>query len=165
MKILTFEEYINERLFKKSIDRVKSGEKRTEELTEIDDYIKETEWVDLGHPDYLFSAHDKEFKIIDILDYKWDEKINYMDEKIHDWILDNCTFVDEDDEFEYKGENMKSVFFQNTVFDYILGLKEISENKLYFNIQSPDKKGSESVTIDKDRFGSSTEYIKLIKRK
>ena len=89
MKILKFEEYINERLFKKSIDRVKSGEKRTEDLTEIDYYINEIEWVDLGHPDYLFSAHDKKFKIIDILDYKWDEKINYMDEKIHDWILDN----------------------------------------------------------------------------
>ena len=60
---------------------------------------------------------------------------------------------------------MKSVFFQNTVFDYILVLKEISENKLYFNIQSPDKKGCKGATTDKDRFSSNTEYIKLIKRK
>ena len=49
---------INEGLWSKGIERSRSGEKRTEDITPFDKYIPQINWVDLGHPDILFAELD-----------------------------------------------------------------------------------------------------------
>lgn len=88
--IKKFDEFIKEGFIGKTLDRYKSGEKRTENITKLDRFIEnEIEWVDMGHPDYLFGQ-------IDCLDYTMNGKeienlklpkdVEYLNPDVMDWI-------------------------------------------------------------------------------
>ena len=55
-------EYIKtyEGLWAKGIERSKTGEERLGDVTDFDRYIKTINWVDMGHPKYLFAEMDFE---------------------------------------------------------------------------------------------------------
>ena len=64
--IKKFDEFVNEGLWAKGIERSKTGEKRKEDISKFDLYLKKVEWVDMGHPDVLFAKYD--FPVKDIID-------------------------------------------------------------------------------------------------
>ena len=53
--ILKFEEFINEGLWSKGIERSKTGKAREGDIPEVIRQLKDIEWVDLGHKKYLFA--------------------------------------------------------------------------------------------------------------
>lgn len=57
MVIKKFEEFVNE-LWSKGVERNLRGEKRLGDETDFEKYIKNIEWVDMGHPDVLFAKYD-----------------------------------------------------------------------------------------------------------
>ena len=79
MKIPTFEEFVNERLFKSSIDRIKKGiERKEDELNESDlDVFNFASW-DLG----IFL---RKYKLTDVQDDFWEASMNAFEEPIKQW--------------------------------------------------------------------------------
>lgn len=127
-QIPTFEEYINERLFKSSIDRIKSGEKRAEDKTEFEDYINEIEWVDMGHPEYLFAKYDyyNPLSINDIINTKYPDNISICPKEVFRFLIKdtNRNKVQlKDSPYNYK--NFSYVFSYNS---------SITNQYIYFNI-------------------------------
>lgn len=57
MMVKKFDEYINE-LWSKGLNRSKSNETRLGDIDEFNNYVKNINWVDLGHRDYLFAEYD-----------------------------------------------------------------------------------------------------------
>ena len=49
---------MNEGLWSKGIERSKTDIKRQEDISQFDLYLKNVEWVDMGHPDYLYAKYD-----------------------------------------------------------------------------------------------------------
>ena len=104
MKIPTFEEFVNERLFKSSIDRIKKGiERKEDELNESDlDVFNFDSW-NLG----IFL---RKYKITNVRDDFWEASMNVFEEPIKQWTSahgtmelgfskeDNCKLPD----FEYE---------------------------------------------------------------
>ena len=50
--------HLDEGLWSAGMKRVENGEKRQEDITKFDKYLPTIEWVDMGHPDYLYAKYD-----------------------------------------------------------------------------------------------------------
>ena len=111
-----FNEFIEEGFLSKTISRSKSGEKRLGDITEFDKYLKTVEWVDIGHPKYLFAKYDCE-KYFDVKDIEniineLPKNIKIAGKKEFDYLTKcDCT-IDKDPKtklpiFKYSSPNQK----------------------------------------------------------
>lgn len=95
--VLKFEEFINEGFVNKTLKRVRTGEKRLGERTPFDDYIPTIEWVEMGHPDYLFAKDDfieDELMTIDeIRKLKLPDGIEIVDEDTFRYLFDTTKYT------------------------------------------------------------------------
>ena len=87
-----FKEFIEEGFLSKTLSRVKSGEKRLGDKDPfVDNYINSIEWVDLGHPKYLFAKVDYENNLsYDMIkNMKLPKDISIMDVDTCTWVITN----------------------------------------------------------------------------
>ena len=81
----------------KTINRAKTGERRIEDLNEFDEYLRTgIEWVDMGHPKYLFAKYDYE-KYFDVKDIEdiiriLPKDIKVAGKKEFDYLTQNCKY-------------------------------------------------------------------------
>ena len=66
--VLKYNEFINEGLWSKTLNRGRTGKVRLEDKHPVLDFLKEAEWVDMGHPKFLFckTQMDHKFSIDEI---------------------------------------------------------------------------------------------------
>ena len=121
--ILKFEEFINEGLWAKGIERSKTGEKRQESNSVIDIYLKNVEWVDLGHREYLFAKFDSDVKFTteELLQIKQSlpSGIKMLTRSQHTWLKKKCVL----------DKNRK---------EGVIFTSDINGEKIYFNNLTPD---------------------------
>ena len=119
-----FNEFIEEGFLSKTINRSKSGEKRLGDKSPIDNYLKNIEWVDLGHREYLFAKLDFEdrFTTEELLQIKKSlpNGIKMLTRSQHTWLKKKCLL----------NENKK---------DGVTFTSEINGEKIYFNNLNPDE--------------------------
>ena len=177
MNILTFNEYINEQLWSKGIERSKTNKKRIGDLSEFDKYIKNIYWVDLNHPDILFAEidFDEGLSINDILNLTLPNNIKDMDYDIYKWITHNCkkSYINSKEEhlnfskYEcYKCEDNGEYTCFNIDFtqDYFLNFNDTSKtDDISYNTLLSDK--PHKCRRTGDRLNSKNFTIKLIKYK
>ena len=177
MKIPTFEEYINERLFQKSIDRIKSGEKRQGDVDAIDVYLTDVEWVDLGHPDYLFAKEDKIFTFEDVINHKFTDDIQILNTDLHNWMCErkNCQFtmgkktavsvINSEKVFFLNKPIITDIVSRNLVF-YIYKISQCSddENAYFVEYDVCYTYGISRTVLTNDK-DDKTIFIKLVKKK
>ena len=94
MGLLKFEEFINEGLWSSGMKRAENDERRQENKTVIDDYLKSIEWVDMGHPDVLFAKTDykNDLSLDDIekIEANLPEGVSIMKDYLYSWVNRNC---------------------------------------------------------------------------
>ena len=110
MNILKFQEFINEQLWSKGVERSKSSKKRLQDKTIFDEYLKTIEWVDMGHDEYLFAKEDMPEilnlnQIKDFINTKPDN-IHFMNKKLINFLNSSCEkFYDRHENIEKYGSN------------------------------------------------------------
>lgn len=121
--IKKFEEYIQEGLWSKGIERSKSGEIRKGDRTDFEKFIDTIEWVDIGHPDYLFSKFDFYEGILpdELFNLKLPNNIKYMDNQDLKWLKKNTSLTH------------KSLTLPEYDYCKVIEFKSDSES-VYFNI-------------------------------
>ena len=135
--IKKFKEFINEGFMTRTLDRNKSGEERLGNRTPFGDYLKTVEWVDMGHPKYLFTKYDYDKflsvkDIEDIIKEELPKNIKIADKKEFDYLTETCDCtIDKDPEtkspiFKYSSPNQK----ENIVYCIV---PENSISIMYFN--------------------------------
>lgn len=87
-------------MWKSGIDRVKSGDKRLEEMTPFERYFKDIEWVDMGNPDVLYALNDfplnyensfsELLSIDEINNIKLPDDVSIITKANIKWLKDNC---------------------------------------------------------------------------
>lgn len=99
-------------------------EKRSEDMTEFDKYLDEVEWVDLGHPKYLFAKKDfcedytqeydsKNFlTTYDLYEYTKDIKSRYkfITKDVMLWLLENTSI-----DWDYFTTNSGNITLQRII--------------------------------------------------
>ena len=80
--IKKFEEYINEGLWSSGMKRAETGEVRLGDKTFFDNYLKDVEWVDMGHPDVLFAKYDYPIEVERITDSELVLSVNMINDII-----------------------------------------------------------------------------------
>lgn len=96
--VLKFEDYINEGLINKTLKRVRTGGSRIEDKMiipgspEFTEYFYNIEWVDLGHPDYLFAKDDyvNGISFNDFENLILPEDVEIINSDLVDWLTFNC---------------------------------------------------------------------------
>ena len=89
---------VYEGFLSKTLGRTKSGQKRLEDSTDFDIYVNsdEIEWVDMGHPKYLFAKYDyeKPFDVKDIegIIKRLPKNIKIAGKKEFDYLTQNCKY-------------------------------------------------------------------------
>ena len=186
MIVRKFNEFIEEGFLSKTLGRTKSGEKRLENKTPIDDYLKTIEWVDLGHPKYLFAKYDYGYsdrhrysylslneveKIIGNLP----KGISYLQKPVVDWIKEECNIFKENEiRISNNGEdvflNYDPMWWYNgggylidSTCDVIAG-KGIRE----LRIETKSKKVSlydRNNIVDEDKLNKQQYTLKILKEK
>lgn len=112
-----FDEFISEGLWAKGVKRSQTGKRRGEDITEFDKYIKEIEWIDMGHPDVLYAMLDyplikkidNEDVMLSIDDIKdiinnLPEDVSIMNRKQIEYLKKN-TEISTDTKYEKKGDD------------------------------------------------------------
>ena len=113
--ILKFNDYVNE-LWSRDTEP-----KELEDITDINEYIDTVEWVDMGHPKYLFAKYDCE-KYFDINDIKkiieiLPQNIKIAGKREFDFLTKECDCtIDKDPEtnrctFKYSSPNQKDMVY------------------------------------------------------
>ena len=122
MKILKFEEFINERLFKSSMDRIKTGEVRKEDIitNKIFNYLKDIKWIDMGYEEFLFAEYD-----IDE-DVTLDEISEFIDIKPNDIEIFNKSLL----EHINRNKDIENYSYTSQNIDVYENKK--TKNKIYF---------------------------------
>lgn len=137
--ILKFEEYINESLWKKGIERSKSGKTRLEDLSELEKYTRDIEWVDMGHPDVLYAKIDFPPTTNRLDDEKClltveqivslipnlPEGVSIMDRKQIDWLKLNC---------DIRGDEQYSPIQDQVRSNNIICTSNITKEEIYFHV-------------------------------
>ena len=122
-------------LWSNTFDRARNGEKRTEDLTKIDIYLKNVEWIDMGNRNILFAKHDFPLEYLHN-----DEKLSLNDikeimESLPDdvsiitksqilWLKDNCKVV------KYKTPERKNDILESS----ICCISEKTNEDIHFNL-------------------------------
>lgn len=176
MKILNFNEYINEGLWSKGVKRAKQGITRVENLTPLHKHIETIEWIDMGHPDYLFEKMDlyKGQTLQDFIGLTLPEGIEMMDEEMFKWLRKNSTLTKRAIRpFENAPKCAEFTSNENNNKTYLTLNYEV-EHMVYFKYDKPAKGADMKViftggmTIE-DFFVKDTDgglyTVKLIKRK
>ena len=82
--------------WRKSLKRIKNGEKRLEDMTPLDFYLSKVEWIDLGH-DVLYAKTDmypdELFSLNEIRELVFPENISIMNKNHFKWLQDNCKII------------------------------------------------------------------------
>lgn len=85
--------------WKSGINRAKTGEKRLENTTPFERYLKDIEWVDLGNPDVMYALNDfplnENLDLLSINDIReikdsLPEGFAIMTKSNVKWLKDNC---------------------------------------------------------------------------
>ena len=88
--VLKFDEFINEGLWAKGINRSKTGDERLEDKHPVLEFLKEAEWVEMGHPKFLFckTQMDHKFSIKEIheLSNIFKGKYQIMHKNMYYWL-------------------------------------------------------------------------------
>lgn len=135
--IKSFEQFINEGYYEDFEDEYKEHENR-DDAPDVDDkpadfsellkYFDEVEWVDIGHPKYLFAKYDLgEIKVKELLKTQnpqfLPENIKYINLRLLKWVAEKCEFDENETHVICKGKK-GDIFFDksdNGIGSYFLG--------------------------------------------
>ena len=163
--VLKFEEYINEGLWSSGMKRAETNSKREEDVSEFERYLRDVEWVDLGHPDFLFAKKDfrpvlhDEIKLIDT--ELLPDNIGIITLEAYQEICKNCNTIKENNKYKYISDKTN---------EYIIFEDDASyfwENVLVFQNGAKVKVFDLDDKTDKVKLCNKKSYfrIKLIKKK
>lgn len=119
----------------KTISRAKSGDKRIEDETPFDRYLKNVEWVDMGNRNILFAKHDFP------LDYlRTDNKLSFNDIKeILESLPDNISIISKS-QIKWLRDNCKVIKYKipekedDILYSSICCINPNTEEDIHFNL-------------------------------
>ena len=93
--IKKFEDWLNEGLWSKTLNRGRTDNKRLEDRNpQFEKYFETIKWVDMGHPDYLFAEYDypgDEITGFVFKNLKFPKGISIMNSELYNWLLNTTT--------------------------------------------------------------------------
>ena len=176
---------MNEGLWSKGVDRSKTGEIRIGDLNEIDNYIRNVKWVDLGHPKYLFGQKDlpsSPEKLDELLSLneigelikKLPEGVGIIDLSLLNWIKNNCKVYSFYSGLKYENVEKNDYSYLNADVYYFLkgthrSLSTDNHADVYINHLTYNPIGKYRPTIknefNEDENNKKCYCVKLIKLK
>ena len=167
---------IEEGLWNKGLNRTKSGEKRLGDITELDKYIDNVTWVDLGHKEYLFAKleYNELFTVEDILNMSFPKDIKFMDYDLFNWIFEysdktRSTHVDGSNFFQNEVESHRTgeivYFIKTEIMKYVVNIEQQDKQYKIDFVQPCHSLDNRTAHLNKSYINDYKFAIKLVKKK